>query len=86
MLRRAPETVCRELRRNSRPHDYGRYDAGPGLSSPRVPQRCFDPEFGTAGREPNSAAMSSYRSVRSQRPDVSLLCQRSTVSYLSQTT
>ncbi|GGZ88835.1 MULTISPECIES: helix-turn-helix domain-containing protein [Streptomyces] len=27
LLGRAPSTVSRELRRNSRPHDYGRYDA-----------------------------------------------------------
>ncbi|MFF2255129.1 IS30 family transposase [Streptomyces sp. NPDC058142] len=40
-LGRAPSTVSRELRRNSRPHDYGRYDAD--LAHHRCRERAVRP-------------------------------------------
>ncbi|MFF4020693.1 IS30 family transposase [Streptomyces sp. NPDC001843] len=53
-LGRAPSTVSRELRRNSRPHDYGRYDAD--LAHHRCRERAGRPRRAKLATDPELKA------------------------------
>ncbi|MGW2964464.1 transposase [Streptomyces sp. NPDC001220] len=54
LLGRAPSTVSRELRRNSRPHDYGRYDAD--LAHHRCRERAGRPRRAKLATDPELKA------------------------------
>ncbi|WP_327686527.1 IS30 family transposase [Streptomyces sp. NBC_00467] len=54
LLGRVPSTVSRELRRNSRPHDYGRYD--PDLAHHRGRERAGRPRRSKLSTDPDLKA------------------------------
>ncbi|MGW6909686.1 IS30 family transposase [Streptomyces sp. NPDC054940] len=54
LLGRAPSTVSREFRRNSRPHDYGRYDAD--LAHHRCRERAGRPRRAKLATDPDLKA------------------------------
>ncbi|MGW0800491.1 transposase [Streptomyces sp. NPDC002692] len=67
LLGRTPSTVSRELRRNSRPHDYGRYDAD--LAHHRGRERAGRPRRSKLSTDPELKAEAQDKPILEWSPE-----------------